>query len=354
VEEHALRVAGERGDYFSNSVTSMPLRVTIVVVWTIAALPVASRAALLDMFRAEYPDAAARLNAAYSHVSIRTTEKRWNENGNFLWSESSEYLREGDLVRHVQTILRSNYADMPDGTVRSIGGSTEKFFNIRKRPGQNQFVFTDFGPKSRDDFAFKVETECVPLFAPCYGDGADIAEFVHKPNVKLVSARAMTLDGADVVEIVADSPSLEGLHVPVHLYFLPRSWAFAGWTATVGTIQTERDPHQVIELRIAYTGGDPLKLKSIHRWGAMTGDPQRRSERIISVDSIQFEPIPKREFTLAALGVEEPTIPSKRRNVLWFFAINGIILIALLGGVWFHVLSRRRARTVRPPPHAAQ
>jgi hypothetical protein len=318
------------------------LRTALLAVWLVVA-PAVCRGALLDDFIAAYPQAAAKLNDSYSHVRIQTTETTTDSQGRLVWKSRCEYLRAGDLFRKVSTVIEAGRPDTPVGFTGVQGGSAEKFFRISKMPDSSHYAISDFARLSDSKFLNTVQMSELPLFVATYGDTTNIAEYLNLPYIKLVSAQESTLDGMPVIEIVADEEFLKSAPDQVHLYFLQGSLAFAGWTEPYLTgHQTMNDPHQELNLRVVYDENNPLKIKSIHRWSALSSLPETKTdEKIISVDSIDFGDIPASEFTLAAFGVEEPA-SKMRSSIRLFLLINVPIFIAL--GILLLILSERRKR----------
>lgn len=299
-----------------------------------------SHADLVSELRTAYAPAASKLDATYSHVKVVTAETWGDQDGNLVWQDECKYLREGDVVLKIQKIIKSNYLDMPSGTERICGGSREKFFNIRKLPGQATYVFTDFGSKSEEGFELKTKTECVPVFCSSFAETIDVARFLALPEVAILSASMSSLDGVSVVDVVIDQAMKKG-HRKVHLYFLPENWALAGVTLPL-LPPGGGDSRQFLEFRVVYAGQDPLRLQSIHRWMRFDGTPGlKMSERTVTVRSIEFGAIPKDQLTLAAYGVDEPgSVRATPGNRWWWLLINGAICVAL--GIWFAIMAYRR------------
>jgi hypothetical protein len=302
-------------------------------------------AALAAKFLADYPGASASLRSRYSHIRITTNETRW-KGGRLLWIAHCEYLRDSDLIRKVSTITKSNVAASPVGLKLASGGSADQYFSVAKRPDQSSFVFRAFGPKQPDDFIADAATECIPLFATSYGDAVNISQYVTLPNVKIVSAEPVILDGNSVIEIQTSAVASESVQ-HVRLYFLPGSWAFAGWSWPLA-LTSKRPVGSVpsMELRVRYAQQDPLHLESITKWfNRPLQNPPEQMDIAISVESIEFKDIPKNKFTLAALGVQSPGSIRTRSNV-WWFIIWSAVACAVLGLI-LGVLAQRRK--MNPP-----
>jgi hypothetical protein len=319
-----------------------------LIVWGIAlAAPAKCNADLLDQFRQEYPAAAEKLNAAYGHVDIQTSETLFDDNGGVKWQFHCQYLREGKYFRKFQTFVSAGTSDPTYNAVRVMGGSSDKYFDIQKSGDEPQFRITAFGPIEDDAFVKRGATDCLPLYASCYADAIDVQQYISDPAVRLVSAKTVFRGGVSVVDIVADVSIAGEPHNQVQFYFFPDSWALAGfsWPELSGSM-SPNDPHKSIEQRVEYLGNDPPQIKSIDRWETTTWEPESRlGESKISVDSIAFGPVNEEKFTLADLGVAEPAVPSTGLRMLWMLSINGPLLAGY--GIVFWVVSRRKKRAGR-------
>jgi hypothetical protein len=226
--------------------------------------------------------------------------------------------------------------------VRVLGGSSEKFFDMQKAGDEQHFRINAFGCIEEDEFLKRGTANCIPLYGICYVDTVDVQKYVNDPAVSLISAKTLSLDGVSVVDIAADVNFPGEPHNQVHFYFLPDSWALAGFTwPEISGSTSPNAPHPSIEQRIEYLGNDPPQIKSIDRWETNRWEPETRTgETKISVESIKFGPISEEKFTLADLGVNEPVLPSTRLRMLWMLGINGPLLAAL--GIVFLVVPRRK------------
>lgn len=314
---------------------------------TLAALASPCRGAdLLAKFRQDYPRASEKLQESYSHVTVQTTERRTDRQGRFMWSENCTYLRNGLAFRKVATVTESGNARSGPavGYIAASGGTPAKFFSMGKDPGQEQYSLTRFGAIDQSDFLALAQVSCRPLFAAYCGDVTVIRKFIAFPYVHLVSARERLLDGKRVVEILVNETPTQGAHSQLRLYFQPDTWAFAGWTQPVlGPHDKMTDPHSNIELRIGYVNGNSFELASIDRWEASTLSPDRRTDELrISVNSIQFGSLPADQFTMGALGMDEPGSTRVGTSFHYFLLANALVLIAL--AVCFSVLASKRRR----------
>lgn len=322
---------------------------------TFAALASPCRGAdLLAKFRQEYPKASEKIQESYSHVTVRTTERRTDRQGRFMWSENCIYLRNGLAFRKVATVIETGNARSSPavGYVAANGGTPAKFFSMGKDPGQEQYSLTRFGAIDQPDFLALAQVSCRPLFAAYCGDVTVIRELIGFPYVHLVSAKERSLDGNRVVEILVDETPAKGPPAQMRLYFKPDTWAFAGWTQPVlGPHDKMTDPHSNIELRIGYVNGNSSELASIDRWEAPTLSPERRTNELrIAVNSIQFGPLTADQFTMGALGMDEPGSTRAGTSFHYFLLANALVLIAL--AVCFTVLaSKRRRRRVLASAH---
>jgi hypothetical protein len=305
----------------------------------------ACKADLLDQFRAEYPAATKKLNAAYSQVDIQTTETVFDEHGGVKWQFHCEYLRDGDHFRKSQTFVSTGTSVPTYSAVRVLGGSSEKFFDIQKAGEERDFRITAFGSIEEDAFLKRGAGDCVPLYGICFANAIDVQRYLSDPAVSLVSAKRVFWGGVWVVDVVADVNFADEPHNQVEFYFLPDSWALAGfsWPQLSGNMSPS-DPHPSFEQRIEYVGNDPPRIKSIEQWETKKWEPGIRTEGTrIAVDSIRFGPIGEEKFTLADLGVDEPVLPSAGLRMMWMLGVNGPVVAAF--GIVLWIAWRRQKQT---------
>ncbi len=295
------------------------------------------RAGLLEQFQSEYPIAAKKLDDIYLHSRIVTEENYRGDKNQFLWSQSCEYLRDGDFVRKFDTITKSDTANLPEGTKRALGGSSSKYFVISSKPPQKEFLLQDFGPLDSRKFAQQAASQCAPAFALTWVDAVQIPKWVKESTTRLISAVPAELDGTPVIEVVVDDGATDQSRIRSRLYFFAKSWALAGATMPVvpGGGFDPKASTQAIELRVAYANGDPSKLTSLRRWECFTGTDHRWNERFLEVKSIEFGAIQKSKFSLEDFGVREPVVSEPvivvegKSGMSWFYITNLVVLIVI-------------------------
>jgi hypothetical protein len=303
--------------------------------------------ALVDTFKAEYPAAVSRLESAYSHITLVTDETRFDDVGRFLWTERTEYKRDGDLVRAVKTTLRSASPKVNAGTVAAFGGGRSKHFQIQKAQGVDHFVITAFGANPEFDAAARMR--CVPLFAPFCTMDQKVADYLSQGNVKVVSAEMSHLETTqEVVHVTTEELTAEHEVRRGQFFFLPHSLALAGWSVPFRGEKQPGTPEPGWQCRVQYEpDSDPPKLKAVECYvNHPTRPSQQGARRRAEVRTILFGPVAQTEFTLAAFGMDEPVTPSNNSRVVWLILINGL----LLAGAVFYILSRRHRR---PAGHVA-
>ena len=116
---------------------------------------------LLRKFQTEYPTAAAKLEEAYSHVKIDTTEEL-TADGKLLWTERLELWREAKAIRVKRNVLQSTDLRWPVGSFGSLGTDGTTCFDVYRLPDDKDFTFTQFGPDR--DFEMRVHAICSPVF----------------------------------------------------------------------------------------------------------------------------------------------------------------------------------------------
>jgi hypothetical protein len=254
---------------------------------------------LLSEFSQEYPAAAARLEEAYRHARVLAKETRTNSKGGALWTEAVEFLREGDRIRGKQTVLESASPRCPKGAIRIFGGGEADFFDVSKLPTQSEFQINSFGPC--EDFRQLSHVTCKPLFAAyCFYD-TRIVDCLAQDGLRVVSATMTKLDGEDVVDVTVEVVIPDMGTFRDHFFFMPRTWALAGWTI----------PGQpVSQGRITYEPDTiPPKIRKVDVWFDGETPDQKKYRWLSEVSSVEFGPIPAEEFTLEGIGLKTPVPP---------------------------------------------
>lgn len=299
-----------------------------------------ARADLLEEFRTEYPAAASRVEAAYSHVRMLTKETSRNEAGKVTLVTENEYLHDGNLIRGVVEVLQSVDAATPVGIVKAFGGSASEYFEVAKKNQSSQFMIESF--RSTSNFDLITRNLCRPVFSPYCIFEMRIVDYLQKPEVKVLSATNAQFDGKPVINVLtAWKPSAEP---PMHyrFYFEPRTWTLLGWT---GHAHPEDPKASFIQYRLNYEAAtEPVKLSQLESWGEYPSRPGVKvGSTLYEIKSVKFGAIPEEEFTLAALGVEGPAaIGSRSSRFPWLVILNVLIFGGL--GIWFAILSVRRRR----------
>jgi hypothetical protein len=296
-------------------------------------------------FHSEYPGAAARLEEAYSHVRILSSETRHDNDGKFLWTMTAEFLREGDAVRGVKTVSRSASPDVANGAVSAQGGTGAKSFDLFKTSNSVPFVFHQFGPVA--EFDEDVRMKYPPLFAPFCALEIRVADFIRKPNVKLASASATRLGTQEVVEALVDELTPDQGVKRHRFMFQPTTWALAGWRIALNGDKRSAEAQQVaLHGVVTYEpAGNPPKVKTVENWGSFPSKPRVKVDRRrYDVSRVEFGPLDKELFTLAAFGIEEPALPGAKRRGRFLWSFVALLTLLLAIGARYYVVARRQSR----------
>ena len=274
---------------------------------------------LLQTFRSEYPAAAAKLEEAYSHVRLLAKGTGTDSSGKWIMNSDIEILRENNLVRWTLTTTKSALPAVPAGSISVMGGDQKLFFEMFKTPTDTAWKFYWHGPMP--DFDSTVRRDFLALYAPFCIQGKTVTEYLNQHGLRIVSATMAKLDGHDVVEVTTEQ-TMPPLRTPygtmedcgvfrTRLYFIPGSWALAGWTRFSGD-KMPKNEQTVWQQRADYQPNtDPPKLSHIKAWEEFNSDVWKDnpkllafkfSERAETVISLKFGPVPVSEFTPAAAG----------------------------------------------------
>jgi hypothetical protein len=261
-----------------------------------------ARADGLDQFRAEYPKAEAKLEEAYSNLTIQATETVNDIRGEFRVMAICECLREGDLVRGKQTVIRSGNSGFSPGAVMASGGSGDRAFEIFKQNPDGAFRFLFFGTRKKnatyDRYAYS------PLFCPYTLLETGVADFIRQKNVTLVSAAPTLWNGHDAVEVVAQLTKPDHAPFVNHFIFQPRTWALVGWVCPL----TWTGPPESWRAQITYEPEtDPPQVTTIDKWVEGPDPKVKINGQHWEISDFEFGPIDPKEFDISAFGVTPPS-----------------------------------------------
>jgi hypothetical protein len=260
---------------------------------------------LLSEFSDKYPAAARRLGDAYSHARILAKETRTDSTGALIWVENVEFLREGDRVRARQTVVESTDPKWPAGAIRIFGGRAADFFDASKLPTEAQFHLDSFGPSA--NFDMRTHLSCQPLFAAYCFRYTRLVDYLEMDGRHAVSAILTKLDGQEVVEVTTEVTISDKHTFRDHFFFLPRTWALAGWSVPFQPSASEG--------RITYQPNtDPPKILKVDTWFAGKTPDAKNYRWLSEVSSVEFGRIPATQFTPQGAGVTtgDPSQPGRR------------------------------------------
>jgi hypothetical protein len=282
------------------------------------------------------PGLAAKYEAAYAHVEMRTVQTISNDSGVSRWVETCEYLRNGVHLRKTAKTSETDRKDIPPGRVGVIAVGPGYRWQANKPEPNAPFAMVNFKPPDQQQLFVAERTSCAPLFAYAFLDSICVDDVLtEKKWGRPVSAALATLDGRRLIKVIADVKAKGGETVKWDLYFLPDNWALAG--------ATERLPGVTLEYRMTYENADPLRLKTFQRWTVIEDEPQHKTQQLnVDVLSIVSRDVPESEFRLTALGLEEPVIPGSKPRWTKYLWINALVFASL--GLWFAFLSAQRRR----------
>lgn len=295
-----------------------------------------------DLFRDQYAAKEAKLEQAYAHVKITTEIDGTDATGRFESGGQDEYLRNGQMLRRISTVLKSNSPKPEIGEVTAMGGMPEKFFILSKPSGSAKFQILSFGKQE----PFGKYISFLPVFCPYCASGFRVIDYINGKDARFSPANTTILDGRTVIELDSQFPVPKQADIFVRFYFLPDSYALAGWDLIGPALpSTPLKIRYWVKCRMIYApGSDPPRLQMVDYW---TYEPKKPGvkidERRDTVTDIEFVKIPASQFTLAALGVNEPAMPGRSSSqIRWTLMLTGIGLAIL--GIIFAFLAHGRKR----------
>jgi hypothetical protein len=293
----------------------------------------------IDAFLEAYPAASAKLAAVYGQVRISATRTVFDRSGKPTDLEEVENSREDDAVRQVVTRLQSRKPDA--AAVVARGGDSRKYFMIDKQRADSPFVIESFGPRA--DFEDAAHRNCPLASAPYCVLNRRVVDYIRRPGVRVLAVTPTHIEGAEVTDVATDERIQNGKRQLSDFLFDGRTWALRGWSVAIRGDNPAHDTF--MRCAIAYVGDAPPKIKRYEYWVGLEAQPNiKASHEVYDVSKLEFGPIPREQFTLAAFDVEEPVLTRGGPGFIWFLVINSVLFVLL--GIVFRVLYvRRRRRT---------
>jgi hypothetical protein len=308
----------------------------------------ASAADLRQKFLAEYPAAVARLEEAYSHIRM---DGRWSYSLNNVAADtgsgSTEYLREGQIYRMTMTTPPSKENGLQEPFLFVMIGNWNKNRVMTKRNGKWNGPF-DRNGDSRNSTGQHPRDRMMqqPIYVPTCADAVRVLDYVQKLGTSVTAAMATKLGGVEVVEVDASDQATAGPNF-YKFFFLPASWALAGWDGDLAVAPAKvalpagNAPATPVPTRIQThgratydAGAHPPRLKTVEHWTETPAPGNAKAERFrYDVESIEFGPIPKEEFSPAVYGlIDQFYDPARAQRMWWGLLIDGPLCVVL--GVW--------------------
>ena len=252
-----------------------------------------------DEFLENYAAKANELERAYSHVRILATRVTKRKKGGSQTAELEE-LRDGVRVLEKETMLHAFDAEQAGG-VMVAGGDKDKYFVLRKPSGGERFAIATFGPNP--ELSAKMGAAKPLLCAPYCVYNLRLQDFLKSPSITIVSVGSTSVSGRDAVEVHADDREPSGLG-RFRLVFDRKTGGLMEMTESRGDGTPQRG---LLQIRVSYNFDDIPKIKSMETWGEVPVGVKINDETY-TVSSLEFGPIPRDRFSVAAFNLEEPAL----------------------------------------------
>ncbi len=259
----------------------------------------AATAGPIEDFQSQYPVAAAKLEEAYSHVTIETKRTRIIAprapgEPHRTWVEEINFYRDESNAVCTRKVLQSDDPEWPAGTIAYRGGNAALCFDAYKKPTDAEFLFTDYGRDPPFDQMARLQFSM--LYAPFCLDGTQLTA-IFPQQLKIAAVNSVIWDSTDSIEVVAQFQA-DGKTRTNHFYFQPGTYAFLGWKpdwADTGE-------------RIRYEPGtSPPRISHLEKWNAIEGE-RNRTGWTFDVTKLTFGPIAKDKFTMGGWGLKPPPL----------------------------------------------
>ena len=258
------------------------------------------------------------------------------------------------MIRVSAKVLETSNPQIRVGGVGVMAANDRYRFQAAESSVPGSYKLIDFYDVEGESLSTFTMTSCEPLFAYGYIDGISVDRLLNGPTGTAVSAQRTSLDGKEVVRVESEVKMGDGGLATWILYFLPDTWQWAGATSPgLG--------ESVVQHRVTYDEAEPLKVATYEDWTTDPDAPEgaRRDITSIKIESVEFREVPESEFTLDAIGLETPVLPSAEgkppsplatgvapsgtdATSSWMI-ISGVIILIVVG-VACAVLAQRRKR----------
>ena len=297
---------------------------------------------------------------SYRHVKITVKETRYEDGAVYSIADHTIY-RDNDNIKQLVRYTETQNPNVAPGTVFVHGWTNMYTYDLRRVSDTDEYEILSYN--LLHGFGTAAEAQNTPLFAAFCLFEFTLSDYLSSPRTTILSVESEVVGGRDVFSIYTQfvTPGSPDKTVRYRLYFDRNSFLFLGLT---GYWSPKDADALYFERRLVYQEApNASKLKSVIQWSASPKDPSAKNVQFEDdFRSVLYGPIAATEFSLASLGVEEPSSDASRESSVssmspsssgadetdegsstWFF----ILLVALVFGVFgivFAVMASKRRK----------
>jgi hypothetical protein len=294
---------------------------------------------LRKRFESEYPQAARRVQDAYSRARIRAT---WTlpapREGTVPLVSEVEFAGKGQLLRTVQTPQRVDPSENRSfGTRTALVANPKLSFRLTPADAGQSSEWSVASIDSLEDRQARTHMDYRGLFAPFLENDSTIEETMRQPGFEITSFETITENDKSLARIWwrARPDAVQGTVAQGWFLFDPAgSWVLRGYRfgrvamdypASTDTPSAQHAIH-------SYEGsheGIPILKTAVFKLESPQRPKGEQTEERWDIIAIEFTEVPDEEFTLTSFGL--PDLGEKRNSGALIYALltTGICLVLL-------------------------
>jgi len=317
----------------------MSSRLVLIIALVFVVSPLQKREAigddlLLEQVRAEYPEAAAKLERLYNQVKgsgTLTTTTQPGKPGELIHRSQFLFAVDHALQKFERTVIAEADMQLDDeeaGPRDEVFVRNSRYYSVLKKNPENRLYRMGYLGKP-DGLESNLQLLLRDHLSTPYGImGTPLSELIAHNDLEFLEARRVERDGRELVMIVVkyDHPELPKPEefVTCELLVDPENaWVIRHYKTVI-------HPMEVVSWDVSATYEGEL-TDGVPALRAVAIDMATGTQRRFELDEIErVASLPERQFTLSAYGlpeIDQPAGASRGRATLWLF---GLALAALV------------------------
>ena len=291
------------------STLAVAIATVLVVAGTALPKPAAASPGVVDQAQQRLRE----VEDAYSQVEMDARITRFADDGRVESVTSETYKRNGELIQVISTVEQAYDIKRKERIGRQFvfSGDPDIRFFLSESEGE-KFKVGAYG--RANDFEGVALSRARPVYSPFTLLREPVADFLDRDDVEVEDVEPVEFEGRRATMVRTrwtppqeelGDPEHDGL-VRVELFFDPDSFLFLGFKQYPWA--SDPDAAWIVNsLTYEDAGESPPRLVSKDSYAEDRSQlGVKRNRSMTEVLDVRFGPIPKRAFTLAAFGIDEP------------------------------------------------